>query len=138
MFKYGAIAAAALAVGFASSTVSTSANALPVAKPAVKQMTLKHDVRRWRRGGFRRFGLRRGLRLGIRRGFRGRRFYRGYYPRRRFYRPRARIYYGAPVYGYRYRRHHRGGCRWLKKRYKYTGNPYWWHRYKRCKFGRYY
>lgn len=137
MVKFGAMAAAVVAVGFAGSAMSTSANALPVSKPAVKHMTLKHDVGRWGRRGFRRFGLRRGLRFGLRRGFHRRHFYGGYYPRRRYYRPRARIYYGAPVY-YGYRRHYRGGCRWLKKRFKYTGNPYWWHRYKRCKYGRRY
>lgn len=139
--KSGVVAAATLAVALLVPAGAKQAEAMPLAKPAVKEMALKHKVGRWGRRGFRgfrgrgfrgfrgrRFG---GIRLGFRRGFRGRRFYRGFRGRR-FFRPRARYYYGGPRY------YSRRGCYHLKRRYKYTGNLYWWDRYKACKFGYYY
>lgn len=135
MLKSGCVAAAVLAVALFAPVGAKQAEAMPVAKPDAKEMALKHKVGRWGRRGFRGFRGRRfgGLRLRFGPRFYGRKFYYGgYYPRRRFYRPRLRYYYGGPAY---YSRH---SCRYLKKRFRYTGNPYWWHRYKRCKFGGYY
>jgi uncharacterized membrane protein YfcA len=37
-------------------------------------------------------------------------------------------YYG---YGYGYG----PSCYWLKKKAIYTGSPYWWKKYKQCKYG---
>jgi hypothetical protein len=28
-----------------------------------------------------------------------------------------------------------GGCYWLKQRALYTGSPYWWRRYRACRYG---
>ena len=30
---------------------------------------------------------------------------------------------------------HRGGCAWLRHRAVVTGSPYWWRRYKQCRYG---
>lgn len=136
MLKTGVVAAAMVA-GALMVPVSTSpAEAVPVSKPAVKEMTLKHKVHRWRRGfrGFRGRGFR-GLRF--RRGFRGRRFYGGFYPRlrfRRFYRPRH-YYYGGPYVSHRY--YGRGRCWRLKRNALATGKSKWWRRYHRCRRGYY-
>lgn len=150
MFKSSVVAATMLAVALLAPAGAKQAEAMPLAEPAVKDMNLKHNVGRRGRGfrglrgrgfrglrgrGFRgrRFG---GRRLGLRRGFRGRGFRRRGFRRRRFgrrfYRPRLRYYYGAPIY------YSGRSCRYLKRRYKYTGNPYWWDRYRRCKYGYYY
>ncbi|MCH9765379.1 MAG: hypothetical protein K0U34_05240 [Alphaproteobacteria bacterium] len=140
MFKAGFAAATLMAVAFSVPAGTTSAEALPLVKPAVQDANVKHEVGRWRRGfrGFRGRGFR-GFRRHRFRGFRGRRFgglrlgYRRGFRRRH----RLRYYYGAPYVSYGYYR--RGGCRHLKRRAKYTGNPYYWEMYKRCKFGyRYY
>ena len=148
MLKSSIVAATMLAVALLMPASIKQAEAMPAAKPGVKDMTLKHDVGRRGRGfrgrgfrgrgfrgrGFRGRGFRgrglRGLRLRSRRGFRGRGFRRHRYGRR-FYRPRFRAYYGAPVY------YGRRSCRYLKRRFRYTGNPYWWDRYRRCKHGYY-
>lgn len=146
MLKSSVVAATMLAVALLVPAGAKQAEAMPAAKPAVGD-SLKHNVGRWGRGfrgrglrgfrGFRGRGFRRGfrgrgfgLRLRSRRGFRGRGFRRFGYGRR-FYRPRARFYYGGPVY------YSGRSCRHLKRRYRYTGNSYWWHRYRRCKH-RYY
>lgn len=142
MLKSGVVAATLLAAALLVPTGTKPAEALTVTKPAVKDMTLKHDVRRFRRGfrgfrgrrfrGFRgrRFGgIRLGVRRGFRRGFRGRRFYRGR-RFRRFYRPRVYYYGGPAVYYGSYRR---GRCYHLKRRALYTGKRKWWRRYYRCK-----
>lgn len=48
-----------------------------------------------------------------------------------------RVYLGAPViyrsysYGYGYG----DGCGWLRQRALYTGSPYWWHRWRACRWG---
>ena len=41
-----------------------------------------------------------------------------------------RFFIAAPLYDYG--DYDRGGCRWLWKRYLYTGNPVWKHRYYQC------
>lgn len=145
MFKLTVVAPAIVAAAFMLPlTAAVPAQALPVTKPAAKEMTLKHDVgRRFR--GFRGFrghrGFRRGFRgrRGFRRGFHG---FRGGYRRglrsrkwrrfghRRFYRPKFRFYYGAPYVSHRY--YNRGACYHLKKRAIYTGSHYWWRRYRKC------
>lgn len=157
MVKSGILAAAVLAVSMLMPAGTSPAEALTGVKPAVKDGSLKHEVGRrgFRRGGFRGFrrgglrgfrrggfrrGFRRGriggLRLRIGRGYRGRRFYGGYYPRRRwrrrFYRPR---YYGVPYVSYRYAR---GGRCWrLRRTAIITGKSKWWRRYHRCRHGYY-
>jgi hypothetical protein len=40
---------------------------------------------------------------------------------------------GAPVYFHSY--YYRGGCGWLRRRALITGSPYWWHRYRACRYG---
>ena len=40
---------------------------------------------------------------------------------------------GGPVYYHRY--YYRGGCGWLRRRALITGSPYWWHRYRACRYG---
>jgi hypothetical protein len=55
----------------------------------------------------------------------------------------------ARYYAFRHHRHFRhgrfvvagypyaygGGCYWLKERALYTGSPYWWRRYRACRYG---
>ena len=141
MLKTGVVAAALLAVTLVVPVSTTPADAMPVTESAAKEVDLKHKVGRRGRGfrGFRGRGFRgfRGRRFGglrLRRGFRGRRFYGGYYPRRRlrfrrFYRPRA--YYARPYLSYRH--YGRRSCRYYKRRAYLTGRSKWWRRYHRCR-----
>ena len=148
MLKAGIAAASLLAVVLSVPAGMKQAEALPVAKPAVQEANVKHEVgRRGFRGhrGFRRHGFRghRGFR---RHGFRGHRGFRRHgfrghrgFRRHGFRRHRFRGlrfghrygYYGVPYVSYGYR----SRCRHWKRRAKYTGDPYYWEMYKRCKFG---
>ena len=47
---------------------------------------------------------------------------------------RAAEQQGGPVYFHRYH-HYRGGFGWLRRRALITGTPYWWHRYRACRYG---
>ena len=48
--------------------------------------------------------------------------------------------YGGHWHGYGGWRPHGGfrRCRWLKRRARRTGRPYWWHRYYRCRSAYYF
>jgi hypothetical protein len=42
---------------------------------------------------------------------------------------RGRVFYGGPVLVYG------SGCAWLRHRALVTGSPYWWRRYRACRYG---
>jgi hypothetical protein len=53
----------------------------------------------------------------------------------RFHGFRRGFVVAGPVYYYGYGYGYGGGCAWLRHRALVTGSPYWWHRYRLCRYG---
>ena len=102
------IVAAAVGVAAATYVMLSPAAALPRLDQAATNSALLTPARM--HGGHHFGGFRGGGHFGFRRGF----------------------VIGGPVYyGYAYG----GGCGWLRHRAVVTGSPYWWHRYRACRYG---
>jgi hypothetical protein len=66
--------------------------------------------------------------------FSGRHHFGGHrFHRHRHHRHFRYGFVGAPIYYHGY--YYRGGCGWLRRRALATGSPYWWHRYRACRYG---
>ena len=58
-----------------------------------------------------------------------------------FFHPRPHIFFGPRIFfgphlffGERARMFHPGPCHGLRERAQFTGDPYWWHQYKICRW----
>jgi hypothetical protein len=58
----------------------------------------------------------------------------GFHRFHHFHRFHGAFVIGGPVYYYGYGYGY-GGCAWLRHRAFVTGSPYWWHRYRLCRYG---